>query len=165
MKKETEINVWLTWLSVEMTAMEKTQPNQSNHTNCCNDTEAVYTIRKFCCHLFKLTVFAGGIIVKRLLQGLQLSNRQIICQNHATKVFSSQKWQDICYLNRIAVGKTVHIFVCTVRSISITVLELRLTTSLSWWKKPLERLNEIKKYFQLQEQSKLQSITNCWQSE
>ena len=80
------------------------------------------------------------------------------------KFFSSQKWQDICYVNRIAVGMTAHICVCTVCSITMTVLELRLTTSLSWWKKPLERLNEIKKYFQLQEQSKLQSITNCWQS-
>ena len=101
----------------------KNSANQSNHTNCCNDTEAVYTIRKFCCHLFKLTVFAGRIIVKRLLQ---LSNWQIICQNHATKKFFWWKWKDICYVNRIAVGMTAHICVCTVCSITMTVLEIKI---------------------------------------
>ena len=47
----------------------------------------------------------------------------------------------------------------------MTVLEIKIDNITVMMKKPLERLNEIKKYFQLQEQSKLQSITNCWQSE
>ena len=117
--------------------------------------------KKFCCHLFNLTVFAGRIVVKRLLQ---LSNWQIICQNHATKVFFFTKVtryllrkQNCCRDN------STHMCVyCSFNNYDTFSIKIDNITVMM--KKPLKRLNEIKKYFQVQEQSKLQSITNCWQS-
>ena len=105
--------------------------------------------QKFCGHLFNLTVFAGRIVVKRLLQ---LSNWQIICQNHATEFFFLAKvTRYLLHKQNCCRDNSTHMCLyCSFNNYDCFRIKIDNITVMM--KKPLERLNEIKKYFQLQKQ-------------